>query len=378
MYTAYYNLREEPFRLTSDPRFFHLAEPHAAALATLVEAVMRRKGFLLLTGPIGTGKTTVVHTALQILTERAATGHPISSAFILNPTLSREEFLEMILTEFEIPCTATSKPARLSALQRMLLETQRKGGTSLLLVDEAHLLTPELLEEIRLLSNADTYQEKLLQIVLCGQPELLGILHKPELRALRQRVAGTCSLRPLSFPEGRAYIAERLHSAGFRGATSLFPTPVLEAIFRLTEGVPRLINLLCDACLALGCRARRPILDVNILEDAAIELGLNEKHVEPVVRQTSVVAGNGAGEREIAGDTVIGSALDLLVQAMKRRRALVPEANQIRPEMSVKEQVAVAANAIHGKDPDGDQVIQSAVSDLIQAMKLRRSYSMEL
>ncbi len=378
MYTSYYNLREEPFRLTSDPRFFHLAEPHAAALATLVEAVMRRKGFLLMTGPIGTGKTTVVHTALQILTERAATGHPISSAFILNPTLTREEFLEMILTEFEIPCTATSKPARLSALQRMLLETQRRGGTSLLLVDEAHLLTPELLEEIRLLSNADTYQEKLLQIVLCGQPELLGILHKPELRALRQRVAGTCSLRPLSFPEVRAYIAERLHSAGFRGANSPFPIPVLEEIFRLTEGVPRLINLLCDACLELGCRARRPILDVNILEDAAIELGLNEKHIEPVVRQTGAVAGNGAGEREIAGDTVIGSALDLLVQAMKRRRALVPEANQIRPEMSVKEQVVVAANAIQGKDPDGDQVIQSAVSDLIQAMKLRRSYSMEL
>lgn len=380
MYTAYYNLREEPFRLTSDPRFFHLAEPHAAALATLVEAVMRRKGFLLLTGPIGTGKTTVVHTALQILTERAATGHPISSAFILNPTLSREEFLEMILTEFEIPCTATSKPARLSALQRMLLETQRKGGTSLLLVDEAHLLTPELLEEIRLLSNADTYQEKLLQIVLCGQPELLGILAKPELRALRQRVAGTCSLRPLSFAEVRAYVAERLQSAGFRGATSLFPTPVLEAIFRLTEGVPRLINLLCDACLALGCRAHRPVVDLNILENAATDLGLNEKRVEPVIGQTSVVAGNGAGEREVvvAGDTVICTALDLLVQAMKRRRALVPEAIQIRPDMSVKEQVAVTVNANQGKDPDGDQVIQSAVNVLIQAMKLRGSSTMEL
>ena len=165
MYTNFYNLREEPFRLTSDPRFFHLAEPHAAALATVVEAVMRRKGFVLMTGPIGTGKTTVVHTALQILTERAANNHPISSAFILNPTLSREEFLEMLLSEFEITCTSTSKPARLAALQRMLLETQRKGGTSLLLVDEAHLLTPELLEEIRLLSNADTYQEKVLQIL---------------------------------------------------------------------------------------------------------------------------------------------------------------------------------------------------------------------
>jgi general secretion pathway protein A len=376
MYTTFYNLREEPFRLTSDPRFFHLAEPHAAALATLVEAVMRRKGFVLMTGPIGTGKTTVVHTALQILTERAATNHPMSSAFILNPTLSREEFLEMLLSEFEIPCTSTSKPARLSALQRMLLETQRKGGTSLLLVDEAHLLTPELLEEIRLLSNADTYQEKLLQIVLCGQPELLGILRKPELRALRQRVASSCSLRPLSLPEVRAYIAERLHSAGFRGASSPFPTQILEEIVRLTEGVPRLVNLLCDACLNIGCKAHRQVIDLGIVAEAATELGLNETHVETEMK--GLASGNGTGGKEVAGDAVIGSALDLLVLAMKRRRALVPEANEVRPEMSIKEQVAVAVNAAHEKDPAGDKVIESAVDVLVQAMKLRRTSTMEL
>jgi general secretion pathway protein A len=376
MYTSYYNLREEPFRLTSDPRFFHLAEPHAAALATLVEAVMRRKGFVLMTGPIGTGKTTVVHTALQILTERATTSHPISSAFILNPTLSREEFLEMILAEFEIPCTATSKPARLAALQRMLLETQRKGGTSLLLVDEAHLLTPELLEEIRLLSNADTYQEKLLQIVLCGQPELLTVLRRPELRALRQRVASSCSLRPLSFQEVQAYIAERLHSAGFRGSTSPFPKPVLEEIFRRTEGVPRLINLFCDACLTIGCKRHRQVIDLVVVNEAATELGMNEVYVEPELGEKSVAAGN--GRKEVAGDAVLGSALDLLVQAMKKRRALVPELNEIRPEMSIKEQVAVAANAIHEKDPAGDKVIESAVDVLIQAMKQRRTSTLEL
>jgi general secretion pathway protein A len=374
MYTSYYNLREEPFRLTSDPRFFHLAEPHAAALATLVEAVMRRKGFVLMTGPIGTGKTTVVHTALQILTERATTNHPISSAFILNPTLSREEFLEMILAEFEIPCTATSKPARLAALQRMLLETQRKGGTSLLLVDEAHLLTPDLLEEIRLLSNADTYQEKLLQIVLCGQPELLTVLRRPELRALRQRVASSCSLRPLSFPEVRAYIAERLHSAGFRGATSPFPTPVLEEIFRRTEGVPRLINLFCDACLAIGCKAHRQVIDLTTVEEAAAELGMNQTYAEPEVEELGIARGG----KDVAGDAVLGSALDLLVQAMKRRRAMVPELSPVRPEMSIKEQVTVAANAIHDKDPDGDKVIESAVDVLVQAMKQRRTSTLEL
>jgi general secretion pathway protein A len=378
MYTTFYNLREEPFRLTSDPRFFHLAEPHAAALATLVEAVMRRKGFVLMTGPIGTGKTTVVHTALQILTERAATNHPISSAFILNPTLSREEFLEMILAEFEIPCTATSKPARLAALQRMLLETQRKGGTSLLLVDEAHLLTPELLEEIRLLSNADTYQEKLLQIVLCGQPELLTVLRRPELRALRQRVASSCALRPLSFQEVQAYIAERLHSAGFRGSPSPFPPAVLEEIFRRTEGVPRLINLFSDACLTIGCKAHRRVIDLVVVEQAAAELGMNVVSDEPELAEMDVIFGNRTGRKEPAGDAVLASALDLLVHAMKKRRALVPELNEVRSELSIKEQVAAAASAIHEKDPAGDKVIESAVDVLVQAMKQRRTSTLEL
>jgi general secretion pathway protein A len=378
MYTTFYNLREEPFRLTSDPRFFHLAEPHAAALATVVEAVMRRKGFVVMTGPIGTGKTTVVHTALQILSERAATDHPISSAFILNPTLSREEFLEMVLTEFEIPCTGTSKPARLAALQRMLLETQRKGGTSLLLVDEAHLLTPELLEEIRLLSNADTYQEKLLQIVLCGQPELLGILHKPQMRALLQRVASSCSLRPLNLTEVRAYVAERLQSAGYRGAITLFPTQVLEEIVRLTEGVPRLINLLCDACLTNGYKANRPVVDLATVEESASDLGMHEAQAEVVARANGAGSTNGTGGIEVVADEAIGSALDRLVQAMKKRSALLPVAEEILPDMSIKKQVAMVVNAIHEKDPGGDKVIESAVDVLIRAMKLRRASSMEL
>jgi hypothetical protein len=217
-----------------------------------------------------------------------------------------------------------------------------------------------------------------LQIVLCGQPELLGVLRRPELRALRQRVASSCSLRPLSFPEVRAYIAERLHSAGFRGTTSPFPTQVLEEIHRLTEGVPRLINLLCDACLTIGSKTHRPVIDRVLLEEASTELGMNERHVEPEAEEKGVISANGSAGKEVVGDAVIGSALDLLIQAMKRRRALVPELNEVRPEMSVKEQIAVTANAIHGKDPAGDKVIESAVDVLIQAMKLGRASTMEL
>ena len=279
MYETFFGLREEPFRLTPDPRFFHLAEPHAAALTTLVEAVTRRKGLALITGPCGTGKTMVVHAALHILSDRANTRQPISTAFVFNPTLSREEFLEMTLAEFAIPCTATSKPARLAALHQVLLERHTHGGTSLLLVDEAHLLTDELLEEIRLLSNADTYKEKLLQIVLCGQLELLALLSRPESRGLRQRIASSCSLRSLVFQEFEAYVAERLHAAGFRGPTSPFPTPVLEEIFRRTEGVPRLINLFCDACLTIGCKRQKLLIDLAVVEEAASELGRNEVYV---------------------------------------------------------------------------------------------------
>lgn len=378
MYAAFYNLREEPFRLTSDPRFFHLAEPHATALATLVEAVMRRKGFVLMTGPIGTGKTTVVHMALQILTEGATTNHPISSAFILNPTLSREDFLEMILTEFEVPCTGTSKPARLSALHKMLLETQRNGGTSLLLVDEAHLLSQELLEEIRLLSNADSYQEKLLQIVLCGQPELLDFLRKPEMRALRQRIASNCSLRPLSFAEVSAYIGERMESAGFRGTASPFSVAVLEGIFRLTGGVPRLINLLCDACLTIGYKLNRPVLDLNIVNEAAAELGLDGTTVEPEVAAQAALSGSGNGLKKVARDPGIGSALQVLVQAMKRRCAFVPASSAIRSEPGSKEHVGVGGVAEYQDDPSGDRVVVSAIDTLIQAMKQRRTSAMGL
>jgi general secretion pathway protein A len=327
MYTAYYNLREEPFRLTSDPKFFHLAEPHAAGLATVVDAVMRRKGFVVISGEIGTGKTTILHTALRILQEKSGTNSPIASAFILNPMLTREEFLEMILAEFEISCASTTKPARLAALQQMLLNTQAKGGTSVLLVDEAHLLNSELLEEIRLLSNSDTYQEKPLQIVLSGQPEILPILRRPELRALHQRIAAKCVLRPLSYAETRAFIAERLYTAGLRKTVSPFSDPALEVIFKYSNGVPRIINLLSDACLAIGFRTSQPIILPNVVEEAANELSLNEPPPEPEIMPRVLLpvgvkrAGNGQMDNSSdIGEAALVSAFDVIIRAMKHWR----------------------------------------------------------
>src|SRR3989449_8487783 len=273
MYLTFFQLKDQPFRLTPDPRFLHLAEPHQAALTTLLEGIFYRKGLVMITGPIGTGKTTLVHTALHFISDKKM---GIKSALLFNPVLTRDEFLEMMLEEFEVSCPSASKPRRLMALHQMLLEAQRRGGTAVLFIDEAHLLSTELLEEIRLLGNADTHQEKLLQIILCGQPELLAMMKRREVSALQQRNGGRRALRPLSLAETRAYVAERLHAAGLQGP-SPFPPSTLEVVFRCSEGVPRLIDLVCDGCLALGFRTQRRMIQQDIAEEVAVSLGLAQR-----------------------------------------------------------------------------------------------------
>jgi general secretion pathway protein A len=298
LYTAFYQLKEEPFRLTPDPRFLHLADPHRTALKVLLQGVLQRKGFTVVAGPVGTGKTTLLHTALQILTEKSEGRGRLVSAFLVNPTLAPSELLEAVLEEYEITCTATSKPRRLAALHQMLFQTQQQGGTAILLIDEAHLMSVELLEEIRLLGNTDTYQEKLLQIVLCGQPELFAVLQRPELQALQQRIASTCLLRPLSLPEVRAYMAERLHAAGLRGSSPFTGTAV-EVIHRLTGGVPRLINLLSDACLLVGFELKRKQIDQFLVEQASEDvLGLLKGPFAPGGAMGTVPTGFASNDRD--------------------------------------------------------------------------------
>src|SRR5690349_3287776 len=280
MYLSFYGFTDEPFRLTPDPRFLHLSEPHQAALTAVLEGIFYRKGLVMLTGPIGTGKTTLVHSALQIIIDRKM---PIKSALLFNPVLSRDEFLEMMLEEFEVRCSSTSKPRRLAALHQMLLDTQRARGTAVLFVDEAHLLSSELLEEIRLLGNADTHEGKLLQIVLSGQPELLTIMQRKELSALQQRIAARANLRPLTVPETKTYVGERLNAAGLQGS-SPFPAHTIEAIHGLSGGVPRLINLICDGCLVVGFRKQRAVIQPGMGGEVAASLSLALPRVETAAR----------------------------------------------------------------------------------------------
>jgi general secretion pathway protein A len=308
MYLGFYQLKQEPFRLTPDPHFLHLAEPHRAALTTLIHGVALRKGLLVLTGPVGTGKTTLLHATLQILSGQNKGKAPLNSAFLVNPLLTREEFFEALLDEFEIQCASTSKPRRLAALSQMFFECQRQGGTCLLIIDEAHLLSAELLEEVRLLGNTETYREKLLQIVLSGQPELLDLLGKPERRAMKQRIAGICELRPLSLAETQNYIAERLHAAGLRGSWP-FTRPALERIFFLTEGVPRLINLLCDTSLSMGFQTQSRLIEPAMLDAAAAAIGLTDRLAIPE---------NGAGPIPGAKSGLSASSFEVLVDYLRR------------------------------------------------------------
>ena len=274
MYSAFYGLKQEPFRLTPDPRFLHLAEPHRNTLRALVEGVSARKGLQISVGPIGTGKTTLLYCLQHILAHEACAERPLRSAFVVNPMLTPDELFEMLFDELEIS-SAARKPARLRALHKLLLDSHRGNGAVVLIIDEAHLLTAALIEEVRLLLNLDNYPVNVLQVILCGQPELLLLLMKPELTALKQRIAVVSKLRPLTLVESRAYIAERMHVAGLQGEGP-FSTSALEEIHRLSSGVPRLINLLCDRALSLGfCRQARRI-GPDLVTEAAAELSFAE------------------------------------------------------------------------------------------------------
>lgn len=268
MYLAFYGLEKEPFRLNPDPRFLHLAAPHRSALEAMLDAVSLRKGLQVVTGPIGTGKTTLLYCMQQILLHESSRERPVRTAFIVNPVLSPVELFEALFDELEVTCPGGSKPACLRAVHEILSEGYVKNGVLLLVIDEAHLLSPALLEEIRLLLNLDNFPATVLQVLLCGQPELLSLLGRHEFAALRQRVSVLSKLRALTLAETRAYIAERLHIAGLRGENP-FLSAALEDIHRRTNGVPRLINSVCDHALSVGYRRQQRKLGPDLVREAA-------------------------------------------------------------------------------------------------------------
>ena len=277
MYLSRYKLKKSPFLLTPDPDFLHFGESHRQAFRALLEGILSRKGFMVLTGQVGTGKTTLINALLGSLhrVEIDAPGRipKVLTGLLVNPLLTRSELLEAVLDEFDIDCPHSTKPRRLLALQEKLLELQKVGGTAVLIIDEAHLLTVELLEEIRVLANIDMFRGKLFQVIFCGQPEFASVLLRPELKALRQRIAVLTELRPLNMAESNAYIEKRLRQAGLCGP-SPFSTHSLEEIYRCTKGIPRLINLLCDKALLLACEQQIMQIGPEVVQNAVKKLSI--------------------------------------------------------------------------------------------------------
>ncbi len=267
MYLEHYGLIRSPFEMTPDPSFLYLGEAHREGLAALVYGVRARKGFVLLTGEVGTGKTTLLHALLAQLDSST------SSAFLFNPRLEPLDFFRVMFDEYGIEAESRTKGDYLLALNHFLIERLAQDQTAVLIVDEAQNLSPEMLEEIRLLSNLETSTSKLLQIVLVGQPELRDQLGRPELRQLRQRIVLRHHLRPFDAEETRFYVDERLRLAGYTGK-GIFKGSAYREIYAVTGGVPRLVNIVCDGALLQGFARQLLRLRPAEIREVAEELEL--------------------------------------------------------------------------------------------------------
>jgi general secretion pathway protein A len=253
MYTKYFGFNEKPFTLTPNPRFIFLSKNHREAFAHLLYGINNHYGFIELTGEIGTGKTTVLRTLLEQLQE-----DNYRTALIFSPCLTGVELLRSINSEFGIESRSYHSNELLAELNRFLLSESSVGRTVVLVIDESQNLQPDVLEQIRLISNLETENDKLIQIILAGQPELENLLERPDLRQLNQRIAVRYKLRSMSMLETRHYIRQRMEIAGETGGVS-FSQLAIRLIYCATQGVPRMINILCDRSLliAYGNEQRR-------------------------------------------------------------------------------------------------------------------------
>ena len=268
MYKAFFGLTSNPFNLSPDPAFLYRSPQHEEALANLIYGVQSRKGFIILTGEVGTGKTTMLECLRDHLTS-----HHIPFAFMFNSRLTPDQFFEMIAYDFDLKCTRTSKTEVLFALNEMLLERANQNRTTALIVDEAQNLEWDVLEEIRLLGNLENRRGKMLQIVLSGQPELDRKLEQTEYRQLKQRIALRCHLRPFTVSETAQYIASRLARSGMREQSAI-PADVLLEIHRRTEGIPRLINSVCDNLLLTSFAMESRVANMEMLDEVSRDLHL--------------------------------------------------------------------------------------------------------
>src|SRR5579863_1458854 len=280
MYKSFFGLTESPFRVNPDPRYLYLTNEIQEAMAGLTHGIQTRKGFVTLIGEVGTGKTTLVNRLLDWLKVQQ-----IHVAFIVNSRLNTTQLFEFILAEFDISCDSRSKSQQLMRLNQFLLEKHAANETVALIIDEAQNLTYPVMEEIRLLTNLETSTDKLLQIVLSGQPELDEKLKLPQLRQLRQRISVRCKTSPLTNEQTHHYVAERLLIAGANGQP-IFGPAAIDAIHKYAHGIPRVINLLCENALTGAYVEEQRPIEPALIDEVAREFQLDE--IAPVAAPGSL------------------------------------------------------------------------------------------
>lgn len=285
MYESFFNLRENPFGTTPDPRYLFKSQAHREALAYLAYGVFQKKGFLALTGEVGAGKTTIVRAFVQ-------TFHPcLEVSFVLNTRVDFREMLYMLLNDFGLEITNDSKVAMLTSLNSFLIERFANNQNPMIVIDEAQNLTPDVLEELRMLSNLETNSQKLIQIVLVGQPELMDLLQRDDLRQLRQRIPGIFQMDFLNRDEVFSYIRYRLGIAGMTNGHLVFSDDAVDAIHAYSGGVPRLINMVCDRVLLRGYLKQSHVIDGAMVTESVHELDDQLGKVGRQVRRTGTGGG---------------------------------------------------------------------------------------
>lgn len=274
MYFKFYGFQEAPFNLTPNSKFFYSSIKHTEALSTLLYAIKERKGFVVITGDIGSGKTTVCRTLINQLDPQTQT------ALITNTHISGKDLLVSILEEYEIEYTPGSKAKLLTQLNHFLIEQLRIDNNVVLIIDEAQNLTPKVLEEVRLLSNLETENEKLIQIIFLGQPELKKKLAMPRLEQLRQRIAVYFHLTPLTEEDAHQYIVHRLKVAS-ESDRAFFSEEALKMVYAYSKGIPRMINHICDSALLTGYIYEKDQIDEKLMEEV-----INESPISQITRNS--------------------------------------------------------------------------------------------